>query len=254
MLGPVTALQQRRLHPKIDRARFERELEEVLQKPATALQGMHPHMCVPAALESYLAQVDPEGFVELAVGLASPEGKVRAAGGLTLLRIEDALEDDGTDRRLLDRLVQAALFAGAQQLAGRSITYSSLDHSLDGVPARGLSSVQTEELLEQLTSQEWSRKRPSLDTLRVAARQGPVPVVLSVEGGGHQLLLQSLDEHEARLFDPEGEVARAFPGARLEDGFQVMSPQALEEHLAQAYLKIEQIPAEELSPEEWMLR
>jgi hypothetical protein len=211
-------------------------------------------MCVPAALESYLAQTDAKLFVELAASLASSEGIAKTQGGLTLLRIEDALEDDGTDRRLLDRLVQAALFAAAHQLFAASPRYSSLEHSLDGKPTQGLASWQTEELLERLTAEEWSRKVPTLETLQQAASQGPVPVVLSTHGGGHQLLLQSLDVNEARLLDPEARDAQPFPGARVQEGFQIMSPEALQKNLAQAYLKISQIPAEELSPEEWMLR
>ena len=68
--------------PGINRDELVSQVEEALENPDKVDQGLHPHMCVPAVLQSYLAQTDPEEFVELVGELASPEGVAETASGL----------------------------------------------------------------------------------------------------------------------------------------------------------------------------
>lgn len=249
-------LQTQLLAPGIERKQLLQEVEAALERPAEVSQGLHPHMCVPAVLESYVAQTQPEDFVKLVAGLASPEGKAVTASGDVLFRIEDALEDDGTDRNLVDRLVQGAIYAGAERAMGMGRTYSSLHHTLDEEPAQGLNTMQTAHMLKVLTGDEsWQRNRPSLYTLKQALEHGPIPVVLGTGGrNGHQVLLESMDDESARLRDPEGAYATAFAGAQLdEDGIMTMPTERLSQLMGQAYLKANWLPFEERDPSSWIL-
>ncbi len=244
------------LAPGIERQRLLAEVRTALQQPESINQGLHPHMCVPAVLESFLAQTQPEDFLSLVGGLASPEGRAVTASGEVLFRVEDALLDDGTDRTLLDRLVQGAIYAGAERALGRGRSYSSLHHSLDGQPAEGLSSMQTQHMLKVLSGDEsWQRNRPSLSTLERALEYAPIPVVLETgQGRGHQMLLQAMDGQSAWLSDPEGEYATPFEGAQLHrGGVQSMSREQLGELMGQAYLKTTWLPFEERDPSTWIL-
>lgn len=160
----ITRLRTRPIAPGIDRQELIAEAEEAVKHPESMDQGLHPHMCVPAILSEYMAQAQPEDFLQLVGDLASPDGEARTVSGATLFRIEDALEDDGTDRNLLERLLQAAIFDGAERAAGAlKGKYSSLNHSTDGRPAEGLGTWQTAEMLKELTGDDsWSASDPKI--------------------------------------------------------------------------------------------
>lgn len=253
----ITRLRTRPIAPGVDRRELIAEAEEAVKHPESMDQGLHPHMCVPAILSEYMAQSQPEDFLELVGDLASPEGEASTVSGAKLFRIEDALEDDGTDRNLLERLLQAAIFDGAERAAGAlKGKYSSLNHSVDGHPAEGLGTWQTAEMLKQLTGDDtWSVSDPSLSTLDRACEDSPVPLVLKTsEGRGHQMLLIDMDDHQVKLRDPEGEFAVPFEGARItRTGVQTMTREAFEKALGKAYLRQEQLPAEERDPSTWMM-
>ena len=244
------------LAPGVPRQQLLDEVQAALERPEAIDQGLHPHMCVPAILESYLARTQPADFVELVAGLASPQGQAMTRSGEVLFRVEDALEDDGTERSLVDRLLQSAIYSAAERAVGSGRRYSSLHHTLDEEPARGLGTWQTNHMLQQLTGDDsWQKALPSLSTLQSALQHGPIPVVLGTgAGNGHQMLLESIQGGEARLRDPEGEYSSPFAGGRLEaEGVQRMPVERLEAMLGQAYLKSAWLPAEDRDPSSWIL-
>lgn len=243
--------------PGINRDELVSQVEEALENPDKVDQGLHPHMCVPAVLQSYLAQTDPEEFVELVGELASPEGVAETASGHSLFRIEDSLLDDGTDRNLMERLVQAAIFDGAERAAGALRgSYSSLNHTHDGVQASGLGTWQTQEMLRQLTNDPtWTKSNPDSTVLDRACDEEPIPVVLKTgKGRGHQMLLTDITDGVVTLRDPEGEFATPFEGSKLDGkGHQIMPVEAFEKVFEKAYLKSEQLPPEFRDPSTWMM-
>lgn len=250
-------LATRPLAPQFERRELLTQVKEAVEQPDTVDQGLHPHMCVPAALQSFMAQTQPEDFIELVGDLASPDGEAETVSGDTLFRIEDALLDDGTGRNLMERLVQAAIFDGAERAAGSLRgSYSSHDHTVGDRPAQGLGTWQTTEMLKNLTGDDsWSKANPSIATLDKAADNGPVPVVVKTgPGRGHQMLLLEVDDGLVELRDPEGEYATAFPGAVLtERGHQTMTIEGFEKVFGKAYLRREQLPPEDRDPSTWMM-
>lgn len=250
-------LKTRPLAPGIDRQKLVEQVEQDVEHPESIDQGLHPHMCVPAVLQGFLAETQPQEYVELVGELASPEGEATTLSGDKLFRIEDALLDDGTDRNLVERLLQAAIFDGAERAAGAlKGSYSSLNHSSNGEPAAGLGTWQTTEMLKDLTGDEsWEKANPGIKTLDEAAEEGPVPVVLKTgQGRGHQMLLTEVEDGLVELRDPEGEFAVPFEGATITStGLQTMPVEAFEKAFGKAYLRQHQLPAEDRDPSTWIL-
>lgn len=257
MADPFIRLKTQKFAPGINGMELSRLVEEAVENPSSIDQGLHPHMCVPAVLQGYLAETDPQEYVELVGDLASPEGVAETASGFKLFRIEDCLVDDGTDRNIVERLLQAAIFDGAERAAGAlKGSYSSLHHSSDGRKAQGLGTWQTQEMLRRLTNDPtWSKSKPGIETLDQATEENPVPVVLKTgESRGHQMLITDITDDRVTLRDPEGEFAVPFPGAVFDKhGHQVMSAADFEKVFVKAYLKGDQLPPELRDPSTWMM-
>lgn len=252
---PWEPLREAPLAPGVDRSSLLREVRNAVQDPGRHVhQGTHPHMCVPTTLEYRMAREEPARFVRLVAALFSPEGVAEAG----LARPEGSLEDDGTGRSQLDRVVQGALYALAGAPAPDA-RYDSRTHAWIGGPeAQGLQPRQTRTLAEELTGDATMLNVPGSPGLVAhLGRQGSFLAALYTFGGGaHQVLVERVSDDRAVYRDPEGSRAKPFEGAvalDAERGVFALAVEDLEDQVAAVVAPARSLPAEVLPPEAWIL-
>ena len=97
------------LAPSVDRSGFLADLVQELAVPGAINQGP-TGTCGPTAIEMDLASKDPAEYARLAIGVASPEGRVQMKGGMELARPPGTESDDGSGRSNVQRMLGSAMY------------------------------------------------------------------------------------------------------------------------------------------------
>ncbi|ATB29483.1 hypothetical protein [Melittangium boletus] len=120
----------------LDRGAFLCDLVQELATPsAIAQRGVGT--CAPTTLAIDLAMRNPAEYARIAMGLASPEGKVTLAGGMEIEREPGTATEDGKDRSNVQRLMGSALM----EVANGSRDYDNETEEGDGANARDLDTL-----------------------------------------------------------------------------------------------------------------
>ncbi|MDY7225086.1 hypothetical protein [Hyalangium rubrum] len=172
----------------LDRGAFLCDLVQEIATPSAINQGS-VGTCAPTTLAIDLAMRNPAEYARIALGLASPEGKVELAGGQTLEREPGTVMDDGKGRSNVQRLMGSAFM----EMANGDRNYDNATEEGDGAWSNDL-----DVLYEALWGRPMSDKRLRTDEERAAAMDiidtqleagRNVPVALSWGDGYHKVLV-----------------------------------------------------------------
>ena len=200
------------LVPGLDRRQFLNEVVVELEQPIRVEQR-EKGTCVATTAQILLMRQHPAEFVRLALGLASPAGKVVLAGGRTAVREPDwQARNDGL-RTTVARLVQPA-FMEVASLLGYDNTRDKTRLGPVSLPG-GLTSWESASLNAQLQGEPWRsrmamrwNREELVDEVKRLIRQGQGPVPASVvweSGGGHQILIEAIADGRVTYLNPWGQ-------------------------------------------------
>ncbi len=208
----------------IDRAQLLGDLVQELAVPS-AINQMNRGTCVATAIGIQLAMNDPTEYARLIAGLATPEGTVTTRGGAVLKR-EDGVLTDGTNRSVTQRLLAPALM----ELGNGGRDYDNGDDQSypvifgNTIPLGGYSGLypgDADRILEALYGRDFAfhnissgkDRDQAADYIRDQVAQGnSVLAAVAWGNGGHQLLVtgtETVDGVEyVTYINPWGSVER----------------------------------------------
>jgi hypothetical protein len=147
----------------IDRRELLRTLRKEIEDPSRIFQGKR-FSCGAASVAIILSRNNPEEYVRLISGLASPEGKVVLQNGDTIERQKNTIFDDGSKRTCTSRLLHTAFM----QYADGALDYDNLTEmhrgSLTGF-LPGLVEAEVKRLAEGVLGGTWEIIGAGADTL-----------------------------------------------------------------------------------------
>ncbi len=183
----------------LDRGAFLCDLVQEIATPSAINQG-NVGTCAPTTLAIDLAMRNPAEYARIALGLASPEGKVQLAGGQTLEREPGTATEDGRGRSNVQRLMGSAFMEmanGARDYdnatgKGAGAWSDNLDVLYEALWGRALSE-------QRLTTPEQrARAMDTIDTQLEAGRN--VPVAISWGDGYHKVLVTGTEVVEGQEY------------------------------------------------------
>lgn len=199
------------LAPGLDRAKLLAQVIGEVQDPVRIFQGQR-NTCGATTSQLMLAGKDPQEYVRLVTGLASPAGKVAMAGGGVLERKADWQAEDG-DRSLPSKLLQPAFMEYAEVAMAYN---NSTDHSeVGGVKLlEGLTGLGAAALQGQLFGKPYVDIMPTAANRHAVATQlldllkaGKGPISASFYGqveNGHFLRLDRVEGDRVYVTNPWG--------------------------------------------------
>lgn len=214
LLGGLEKLATQELAPGVDRQQLLSDVVQELAVPE-AIAQRNKGTCVPTAISIQLVQENPEEYVRLISGLASPEGTVTTKGGDVLKRDDTALDDP--QRALTQRLLAPALM----ELGNGRADYNNDEdrHYTDGVQSSGsgLTAAQADVILESLyghdfafqsTSSAEEKERGTEFVMNELEAGRSVLVGLKWGDGGHKVLVTGTETRDGveyvRIVNPWG--------------------------------------------------
>ena len=173
------------LSPNVDRRQFLADLVQECAAPQAISQGPIGS-CGPTSVAQDLAMRDPAEYARLAIGVASPAGRVAMRGGMELVRPAGTDADDGTGRSSVQRMLGSAMYevtngdksySGPGDMNGSTAEPMALLRSqLYGRPA-GFAYLQSDE-----------NKAASLKAIDESIANGQRPIVAMQYGEGNHYL------------------------------------------------------------------
>ena len=169
-------------------------------------QGINTYTCGAANVQRQLAET-PAVLAELVDDLSRPEGVGRLATGVEVRRAEGSLEEDSSQRRLTDRLLQGALMGlGGSQ---RGAYLSPTDSFADGT-GMGLKTSELAELTAQVQgcdqialNYNGKTREMALDILSRVAPGQSFQFGMYWNKQNHMLLVTRMKEDQVDYFDPQ---------------------------------------------------
>ncbi|MBO9539259.1 hypothetical protein J7643_01550 [bacterium] len=215
LLGALDRLAQQPLASGLKRTELISDLVQELAIPS-AINQKNKNTCAPATMQILWATKEPAELVRVVSGLASPEGRVRLAGGTEIGRVPGTERPDGSSRSASSRLWQAALIELGN---GPNATYDNAkDQNSRGFD--GLDPIQIGEVLNALTGRKVEKLTiytHKLDDIisRIDAQTkagSPVPIGLKwgerdADGeihGGHMVLATGIQGGRLYFNNPWG--------------------------------------------------
>lgn len=208
-LENLAALSEQPLAQGFDRASLVSDLIQEAENPVVINQR-DKNTCVATSSVMDLALRSPSEYVRLVAGLASPEGKVKLAGGATLVR-EPKWQESLGGRTQSIHVISGALM----ELGNGLLEYDPVEDKhqvFDKGLYEGLFVIGANKVLSQLHKRDYSGvvvHRWNLDSVmtRMAAATGDgkrVPVGLAWEDGGHQVVVEGIKDGQVTYLNPHG--------------------------------------------------
>lgn len=211
LLSNLDQLRTQPLAPGVDRDLVLAQTIAHLHDPGrTMSQGMKM-TCAAATVSYQLAKQRPAEYARLVCGLTWTEGQVRLASGTIARRSSDALQEDGSGRSAVERLVQSALMQVGGTPTGGTVYEPLADGFIDnrgqlvqtGMFARQLAGL--EEAVGQGRYLTLEKPSPQFieETVKKAAER--IPVTLSWEGAEeHWVLARGIIDGRVYFRNPHG--------------------------------------------------
>lgn len=204
VMNELTALVQSPMAQGLDRGQIIKETLLQLNDPMRVDQGTRS-TCTAAVVQYLSIKQQPDRYVAMIAGLVSPSGQAKLPGGGTISRV-GSLSSDGTDRSMVDQLVQNALMTYAtgsyNPVTDRNgdnsvgLTAQRFDHLIEGVMNDSYSTMQIDE--------SFTAEQALIQLKQSTARGEQVPVGLQWKSGGHKILIQRFDQGLVFYFNPWG--------------------------------------------------
>ncbi|MEB3204547.1 MAG: hypothetical protein VKP57_07595 [Candidatus Sericytochromatia bacterium] len=232
-LGLLHAALGQPLVPGLDRRQFLNEVVVELEQPIRVEQR-EKGTCVATTAQILLMRQHPAEFVRLALGLATPAGKVLLAGGRTAAREPDWQATNDGLRTTVARLVQPAFMEVASPLGYDNTRDKAL---LGPLPLPGgLTSWASASLNAQLQGEPWRSRMATrwnreelVDEVKRLIRQGQGPVPASVvweSGGGHQIQIEAIADGGVTYLNPWGQREQMSESAFRTDMLAIEHPRS----------------------------
>ncbi len=215
LLDQLHGLATQPLAPGIDRGAMVAEVVAEVENPVRINQH-GKGTCGATTAQILLIRQNPTEYVRLVRGLSSPDGAAQMFGGKTIRRHHDWAADNDNGRSNPSRMFQSAVME-----FGQILPFSHYDNTDDktviggvglfgGLMPGGLAKA-----LDQLTGKDyestaawrWNRGAVYDDMKKMlAAGQGPIPISLTWNGGGHFVQVDKVENGKVTFTNPHGRV------------------------------------------------
>ena len=215
LLDQLHGLTTQPIAPGIDRGALVSEVVAEVENPVRINQH-GKGTCGATTAQILLIRQNPAEYVRIVRGLASPSGDATMFGGKTISRHHDWAADNDNGRSNPSRMFQSAVMEFAQV-----IPFSHYDNTQDktmlgpiGISG-GLMPSGLVKALDQLTGKDyevstawrWNRGEVYEKMKRLLAEgQGPLPVSLTWNGGGHFVQVDKIEGGKVTFTNPHGRV------------------------------------------------
>ena len=225
LLDQLHGLATQPIAPGIDRGALVSEVVAEVENPVRINQH-GKGTCGATTAQILLIRQNPGEYVRLVRGLASPEGTATMFGGKPLKRHHDWAADNDNGRSNPSRMFQSAVMEYAQVIPFTHYDNTEDKSKIGGVGlVGGLLPGGLAKALDQLTGKDydadtafrWNRGAVYEDLkARLAQGQGPLPVSLTWNGGGHFVQVDKVEGGKVFITNPHG-VRQTFDEAEFKD-------------------------------------